>query len=82
MKQMAPEKRFLEAPTGGNGATCRSCAHCPWMAMNALDSLALELKEHNNEISVDDALIEQAMLPLNRMLAFSEQLKRMKQGAA
>ncbi|HBO91807.1 MAG TPA: quinolinate synthase, partial [Gammaproteobacteria bacterium] len=32
MKQMAPEKRFLEAPTGGNGATCRSCAHCPWMA--------------------------------------------------
>ncbi|HAU13029.1 MAG TPA: quinolinate synthase, partial [Gammaproteobacteria bacterium] len=56
--------------------------HCPWMAMNALDSLALELKEHNNEISVDDALIEQAMLPLNRMLAFSEQLKRMKQGAA
>lgn len=82
MKQMAPEKRFLEAPTGGNGATCRSCAHCPWMAMNALDSLALELKEHNNEISVDDTLIEQAMLPLNRMLAFSEQLKRMKQGAA
>ena len=50
--------------------------------MNAVDSLALELKEHNNEISVDDALIEQAMLPLNRMLAFSEQLKRMKQGAA
>ena len=82
MQQAVPEKTLFEAPTAGNGATCRSCAHCPWMAMNALDSLALELKEHNNEISVDDALIEQAMLPLNRMLAFSEQLKRMKQGAA
>lgn len=75
MQQMAPHKRFLEAPTGGNGATCRSCAHCPWMAMNALDSLALELQQHSNEVHVDAALIEQAMVPLNRMLAFAEQLK-------
>ena len=82
MKQMAPDKRFLEAPTGGNGATCRSCAHCPWMAMNALDSLALELKEHNNQIHVDAELIEKAMQPLDRMLGFAEQLKRMKRGAA
>lgn len=82
MKQMAPEKRFLEAPTGGNGATCRSCAHCPWMAMNALDNLAQELRAHQNEIQVGAELIEKAMNPLNRMLAFSEQLKQMKKGAA
>ena len=82
MKQMAPEKRFLEAPTAGNGATCRSCAHCPWMAMNALDNLAQELKSPQNEIQVDSALIEKAMIPLNRMLAFSEQLKQAKKGAA
>ncbi|MBA56142.1 MAG: quinolinate synthase [Pseudomonadales bacterium] len=82
MKQMAPEKRFLEAPTGGNGATCRSCAHCPWMAMNALDNLAQELRVHQNEIHVTPELIEKAMIPLNRMLAFSEQLKQMKKGAA
>jgi len=82
MKQMAPEKRFLEAPTGGNGATCRSCAHCPWMAMNALDNLAQELREHNNEIQVDPALVERALVPLNRMLAFSEQLKRAAQASA
>jgi len=75
MQQMAPHKRFLEAPTGGNGATCRSCAHCPWMAMNALDSLALELRQHSNEVHVDATLIEQAMVPLNRMLGFAEQLK-------
>lgn len=82
MQQMAPEKRFLEAPTGGNGATCRSCAHCPWMAMNGLDSLALELQNHANEIHVDAALIEQAMIPLNRMLQFAQQLKAAKGSAA
>lgn len=71
MKQLSPEKRFIEAPTGGNGATCRSCAHCPWMAMNALDSLALELEQQQNEIHVDAALIEKAMVPLNRMLDFA-----------
>ena len=36
MQQACPEKEMVEAPTGGDGATCRSCAHCPWMAMNGL----------------------------------------------
>ena len=39
MQQAAPEKSFLAAPTAGEGATCRSCAHCPWMAMNELENL-------------------------------------------
>jgi quinolinate synthase len=30
---------FIEAPTAGKGATCQSCAHCPWMAMNGLHNL-------------------------------------------
>ena len=34
MKMAAPGKRFIDAPTAGNSATCKSCAHCPWMAMN------------------------------------------------
>lgn len=71
MQQAAPGKQLIEAPTGGNGATCRSCAHCPWMAMNALDNLTQELKNHHNEIHVEPALIEQAMIPLNRMLDFA-----------
>ncbi|MAK92489.1 MAG: quinolinate synthase, partial [Oleibacter sp.] len=36
MQQAAPGKLLIEAPTAGNGATCRSCAHCPWMGMNGL----------------------------------------------
>ena len=32
--QLAPGKTLIEAPTAGDSATCKSCAHCPWMAMN------------------------------------------------
>ncbi|WP_254503793.1 quinolinate synthase NadA, partial [Salmonella enterica] len=38
MQQAVPEKELLEAPTAGEGANCRSCAHCPWMAMNGLNA--------------------------------------------
>ena len=37
MQQQCPDKEFIVAPTAGSGATCRSCAHCPWMAMNTLE---------------------------------------------
>lgn len=73
MQQLQPNKTFLEAPTAGNGATCRSCAHCPWMAMNGLVAIA-EALEHGgetHEIHVDSELGKQAMLPLDRMLAFN-----------
>ena len=39
MRAAAPGKHFIEAPTAGNSATCKSCAHCPWMAMNGLKNL-------------------------------------------
>ena len=70
LRRKAPGKRFVEAPTAGNGATCRSCAHCPWMAMNELDALAATLRQGGNEIHVDPALGERAMIPLQRMLDF------------
>ncbi len=34
MKQAAPDKILIEAPTAGKSATCISCAHCPWMAIS------------------------------------------------
>lgn len=71
MQQQAPGKRFVEAPTAGSGATCRSCAHCPWMAMNDLESLLGVFERDDNEISVDPALGQKAMIPLERMLAFA-----------
>jgi quinolinate synthase len=75
MQQAAPDKIFIEAPTGGSGATCRSCAHCPWMALNGLDNIVTALEEGHDEVLVDSALIEAARRPLQRMLDFSAALK-------
>ncbi|MBA4502008.1 quinolinate synthase NadA [Marinobacterium marinum] len=71
MQQAAPGKRFLEAPTGGSGAACRSCAHCPWMAMNGLDNILSALENGTDEILVDEDLMVRARRPLQRMLDFS-----------
>lgn len=70
MQQAAPEKTFIEAPTGGNGANCRSCAHCPWMAMNGLENIAAALEQGQDEVQVDAELIDRARKPLQRMLDF------------
>jgi len=76
MQQKAPGKELIEAPTAGEGATCRSCAHCPWMAMNGLDAVEQVLLESDgHEIFVDDALRTKALIPLDRMLSFTAQNK-------
>jgi quinolinate synthase len=73
MQQAAPNKHFIAAPTGGHGATCRSCAHCPWMAMNDLELLAQTLESGANEIIVDRDIREKALLPLTRMVEFGRE---------
>ncbi|MDD5335589.1 MAG: quinolinate synthase NadA [Rhodoferax sp.] len=75
LRTLNPGKTFIEAPTAGNSATCKSCAHCPWMAMNSLAGLAQALESGSNEIQVDPALIPRARLPIDRMLAFTSALK-------
>ena len=72
MQQVNPDKTFHIAPTAGSGATCRSCANCPWMAMNVLDNLASVFERTDNEIHVDPDLGKQAMIPLQRMLDFKK----------
>jgi quinolinate synthase len=71
MRQAAPGKVFIEAPTAGNSATCKSCAHCPWMAMNGLQNLIDVLESGTNEIHVDPATREKAVTCINRMLDFA-----------
>ncbi|MNN19417.1 Quinolinate synthase A [compost metagenome] len=72
MQQLCPGKSFIEAPTAGQGAACRSCAHCPWMAMNTLERTLQCLRTGSNEIHVDPALIPRAVKPLKRMLDFTQ----------
>lgn len=76
MRAQAPGKTFLAAPTAGNSASCKSCAHCPWMAMNALTNLAETLEQGRNEILLDPALGLRAKAPIDRMLDFAERRKR------
>jgi len=85
MQQAAPGKTLIEAPTGGNGATCKSCAHCPWMAMNGLPAVEASLVDTDktdHEIFVDEALRLKALIPLNRMLDFAKELNMKVKGNA
>ncbi len=83
MEQANPDKTFVAAPTGGNGATCRSCANCPWMAMNGLKSIADALESPiGKEIHVDEQLATEALIPLNRMLNFAADNKLKMKGNA
>jgi quinolinate synthase len=71
MRAAAPGKVFIEAPTAGNSATCKSCAHCPWMAMNGLRNLVEVLETGKNEILVDPDIGRQAVRSIDRMLDFA-----------
>jgi quinolinate synthase len=76
LRMLNPGKTFYEAPTAGNSATCKSCAHCPWMAMNGLAGVAHVLEHGINQVQVDAALGARAQLPIGRMLAFTAALKQ------
>ena len=82
MRMLAPDKVFIEAPTAGSGATCRSCAHCPWMAMNGLHNLLQVLETGENEIDVpiDSSLapnfnLSAAVMERNRFHAASSEFR-------
>ncbi|CAN5746809.1 quinolinate synthase NadA [soil metagenome] len=71
MKMAAPGKDFIVAPTAGNSATCKSCAHCPWMAMNGLANLLSALETGSGEILVEPVIGQKAKLCIDRMLDFA-----------
>jgi quinolinate synthase len=71
MHAAAPGKILLEAPTAGEGATCTSCAHCPWMAMNGLRKLAAVLEHGGNEIHIEESIRVRARLSIQKMLDFA-----------
>lgn len=71
MRQAAPDKRLIEAPTAGRSATCRSCAECPWMAMNGLETLRNCLRDGTNAVEVPAGVAERARVPIRRLLDFA-----------
>ncbi|MBL1142292.1 MAG: quinolinate synthase NadA [Proteobacteria bacterium] len=73
IKESAPDKVLIEAPTAGKSATCISCAHCPWMAMNSLRKLTHVLETGNNEVFVDNEIIQKAKGSIQRLLDFTKE---------
>jgi quinolinate synthase len=83
MQQACPDKEMMAAPTAGNGATCRSCAHCPWMAMNGLKSIYNALVDASgHEIEVDPNIAKGALVSLDRMLNFAAEQQLQVKGNA
>jgi quinolinate synthase len=73
MRKRLPGVTFIEAPTAGKGATCQSCAHCPWMAMNGLHNLLETLEgAPGHEVLIDPEIGRRAKIPIERMLDFAK----------
>ena len=82
MKKRLPGVTFIEAPTAGKGATCQSCAHCPWMAMNGLGNLLETLEgASGHEVHVDPEVGRRAKVPIERMLEFAKRALPAMQGS-
>lgn len=73
MRSVAGDKVLFEAPTAGKGASCVSCGHCPWMAINTLHKLREVLLKGGKSIEIDDKIVEKALIPIQRMLDFADQ---------
>jgi quinolinate synthase len=71
MRHLAPEKILIEAPTAGNSATCKSCAHCPWMAMNGLEGILGCLTHQSGEVLIDESIRSDAQICIEKMLSFT-----------
>ncbi len=75
MKQVAGDDiELMPAPTAGEGATCESCANCPWMKMNDLQKMADVLENGGNEILIDEEIRKQAEVSLKRMVEFGKKM--------
>jgi quinolinate synthase len=67
MERLAPRKKYIAAPPEANCA----CNECPYMKLNTMEKLYLCMKNRSPEITLDPAVMEKALLPIQRMLAMS-----------
>ncbi|MBL0319857.1 MAG: quinolinate synthase NadA [Alphaproteobacteria bacterium] len=69
MKKLSPGSRFYDV--AGSEGSCTSCNHCPFMRLNTIEKLYLCLRDQTPALQVDMALLDQAKIPLVRMLEMS-----------
>ena len=70
MKRAVGNKQLIPAPSVEEN-TC-SCSECAYMKVNTLQKLYDCLKNESPEIFLDDTLIDQASLPIHRMIQITE----------
>ncbi|MEA5464714.1 quinolinate synthase NadA [Leptothoe sp. PORK10 BA2] len=67
MEKQVPQKLFIPAPPEAN---CQ-CNECPHMRLNTLEKLYLAMKNRTPEITLPADIQQQALAPIQRMLAMS-----------
>lgn len=65
MEKVAPHKKFIPAPVEDD--TC-ACSECAFMKLNTLEKLYQCLKNETPEIFLEDKIMKDALLPIERML--------------
>jgi len=71
MQLDSPDKKFYVVPSD---KTC-ACNDCPYMKLNTMEKVYLALKNETPSISLDAETIEKALVPIDRMLKISKELK-------
>ena len=71
MQLDSPDKKFYVVPSD---ETC-ACNDCPYMKLNTMEKVYLALKNETPSISLDAETIEKALVPIERMLKISKELK-------
>ncbi len=67
----SPDKKFYVVPSD---KTC-ACNDCPYMKLNTMEKVYFALKNETPSISLDAETIEKALIPIERMLKISKELK-------
>lgn len=67
MQKAAPDKTFIPAPPE---ASC-ACNECPFMKKNSLEKVYLSLRDLNPQINMNEDLMNQARISINRMMELS-----------
>lgn len=69
MRQGAPEKEFIPVPPDNAACGCNDCAY---MKLNTLEKLRDCLRDEAPEVTIDPAVAERALRPIERMLELSK----------
>ena len=71
MRKRSPRKEFIPAPP--EDGTC-ACNECNFMRLNTLEKLYNTLKYEWPEVNVDEAIAQEAIKPIQKMLEISAKL--------